>query len=166
MSRIPAFCIAALMAVGSTQVLADARSHAADAERFLQLANADKLAVPVYAQVQQMFAQRFAETKAPESKKAVLESYQAKANAELDKAVGWDKLKPDMVKLYTSNFSEQELKDLIAFYESPLGQKVLKQMPALTAQSAQITQAKLESAVPAVNKLLTDMGSELGAKKP
>ena len=39
-------------------------------------------------------------------------------------------------------------------------------MPALTAQSAQITQAKLESAVPAVNKLLTDMGSELGAKKP
>ena len=71
-----------------------------------------------------------------------------------------------MVKLYTSNFSEQELKDLIAFYESPVGQKVLKQMPALTAQSAQITQAKLESAVPAVNKLLTDMGSELGAKKP
>ena len=154
------------MAVGSTQVLADARSHAADAERFLQLAHADKLAVPVYAQVQQMFAQRFAETKAPESKKGVLESYQAKANAELDKAVGWNKLKPDMVKLYTSNFSEQELKDLIAFYESPVGQKVLKQMPALTAQSAQITQAKLESAVPAVNKLLTDMGSELGAKKP
>ena len=35
MSRIPALCIAALMAVGSTQVLADARSHAADAERFL-----------------------------------------------------------------------------------------------------------------------------------
>ena len=151
MSRIPALCIAALMAVGSTQVLADARSHDADAERFLQLAHADKLAVPVYAQVQQMFAQRFAE---------------AKANAELDKAVGWDKLKPDMVKLYTSNFSEQELKDLIAFYQSPLGQKVLQKMPALTAQSAQITQTKLETAVPSVNKLLADMSSELGAKKP
>ncbi|WP_420831598.1 DUF2059 domain-containing protein [Phytopseudomonas seleniipraecipitans] len=154
------------MAVGSTQVLADARSHNADAERFLQLAHADKLAVPVYAQVQQMFAQRFAEAKAPESKQAVLETYQAKANAELDKAVGWDKLKPDMVKLYTSNFSEQELKDLIAFYQSPLGQKVLQKMPALTAQSAQITQTKLETAVPSVNKLLADMSSELGVKKP
>ena len=166
MSRIPAFCMAALMTLGSAQVMADARSHEADAERFLQLARADKLAVPVYAQVQQMFAQRFAEAKAPESKKALLESYQAKANAELDKAVGWDKLKPDMVKLYTSNFSEQELKDLIAFYQSPLGQKVLQKMPTLTAQSAEITQTKLESAVPAVNKLLSDMSGELGAKKP
>lgn len=166
MSRLPALCIAALMAASSTHLLADARSHAADAERFLQLARADKLAVPVYAQVQQMFAQRFAESQAPQSKQAVLETYQAKANAELDKAVGWDKLKPDMIKLYTSNFNEQELKELIAFYQSPLGQKVLQKMPELTAQSAEITQSKLESAVPAVNKLLTDMSSELGAKKP
>ena len=79
--------------------------------------------------------------------------------------MGWDKLKPDMVKLYTSNFNEQELKDLIAFYESPLGQKVLQKMPTLTAQSAQITQSKLETAVPEVNKLLADMSSELGLPK-
>ena len=166
MTRLRVLCAAVALVCASGQVLAATASHNAAAEKFLTLANADKLGTPVYMQVQQMFAQRFAETKAPESKKGVLESYQAKANAELDKAVGWNKLKPDMVKLYTSNFSEQELKDLIAFYESPVGQKVLKQMPALTAQSAQITQAKLESAVPAVNKLLTDMGSELGAKKP
>ena len=165
MTRFRALCTAALLACASGQVMADAKSHAADAEKFLILAHADKLAVPVYAQVQQMFAQRFAQAKAPESKKALLESYQAKANAALDKAVGWDKLKPDMVKLYTSNFNEQELKDLIAFYESPLGQKVLQKMPTLTAQSAQITQSKLEAAVPEVNKLLTDMSNELGLPK-
>nr|WP_298165967.1 DUF2059 domain-containing protein [uncultured Pseudomonas sp.] len=157
---------AAVLLACSTQVLADASSHAADAERFLQLARADKLAVPVYAQVQQMFAQRFAESQAPKSKQALLERYQAKANVALDNAVGWDKIKPDMVKLYTSNFNEQELKDLIAFYESPLGQKVLLKMPALTAQSAQLTQSKLEKAVPEVNKLLTDMNDELGVKQP
>ena len=165
MTRFRALCTAALLVCASGQVMADAKSHAADAEKFLILAHADKLAVPVYAQVQQMFAQRFAQAKAPESKKALLESYQAKANAALDKAVGWDKLKPDMVKLYTSNFNEQELKDLIAFYESPLGQKVLQKMPTLTAQSAQITQSKLEAAVPEVNKLQTDMSNELGLPK-
>ncbi len=78
---------------------------------------------------------------------------------------GWDKLKPDMVKLYTSNFDEKELKELIRFYESPLGQKVLQKMPMLTAQSAQITQGKLETAVPEVNKLLADMSNELGLPK-
>ncbi|MNE88828.1 hypothetical protein D3C80_1861720 [compost metagenome] len=75
--------------------------------------------------------------------------------------MGWDKLKPELVKIYTSNFSEQELKDLIAFYESPLGKKVLEKMPSLTQQSAQLTQSRLEAAVPEVNKLLSDMTSEL-----
>jgi hypothetical protein len=166
MPRLSALCASVLLVCSSAQALADASSHAADAERFLQLARADKLAVPVYAQVQQMFAQRFAESKAPDSQKALLETYQAKANAALDQAVGWDKLKPDMVKLYTSNFNEQELKDLIEFYQSPLGQKVLQKMPTLTAQAAQLTQSKLQAAVPKVNKMLADMTAELEPNKP
>lgn len=166
MLRFSALCAAVLLACSSTQVMADAASHAADAERFLQLAQADKLVAPVYAQVQQMFAQRFAESGAPQSKRAMLESYQAKANATLDRAVGWEQIKPDMIELYTRNFDEQEMQDLLAFYQSPLGRKVLEKMPMLTAQSAQLTQRKLEAAVPQVNKLLADMIAELGPKKP
>ena len=108
-----------------------------------------------------MFAQRFAQTKAPASKQPVLESYQAKANAALDNAIGWNKLKPKMVDLYTQTFTEQELKDLVKFYESPLGKKVLREMPKVTQQSAQLTQQSLEPAVPVVNKLLEDMTKEL-----
>ncbi|MCY1555288.1 hypothetical protein D9M68_919340 [compost metagenome] len=130
------------------------------------MAQADKLVVPVYAQVQQMFAQRFAESSTATGNQALLETYQAKANAELDRAVAWDRLKPDMVKLYTSNFNEQELQELVSFYQSPLGRKVLQKMPMLTEQSAQLTQAKLEAAVPEVNKLLAEMSGELEAKKP
>ena len=55
MTRFRALCTAALLVCASGQVMADAKSHAADAEKFLILAHADKLAVPVYAQVQQMF---------------------------------------------------------------------------------------------------------------
>ncbi|HUE93659.1 DUF2059 domain-containing protein [Pseudomonas sp.] len=166
MSRLSTLCAALLLACASAQVFADARSHAADAERFLLLARADKLAVPVYGQVREMFAQRFAESKEASSNQALLETYQAQANAALEQAIGWDKLKPDMIKLYTSNFNEQEMKDLITFYESPLGKKVLEQMPSLTAQSAQLTQSKLESAVPKVNKLLAEMSAKLTPKTP
>ncbi|ATR84309.1 DUF2059 domain-containing protein [Pseudomonas sp. FFUP_PS_473] len=174
MTRLRALCTAVVLVCASGQVLADTASHNASAEAFLKLAHADKLGTPVYMQVQQMFAQRFEQTKAPASKKAVLDSYQAKANAALDQAIGWNKLKPDMVKLYTSTFSESELKDLVKFYESPLGKKVLEKMPMVTQQSAQLTQQKLESAVPVVNKLLSDMTTELDpsagkaapAKKP
>ncbi|HKS15662.1 MAG TPA: DUF2059 domain-containing protein [Pseudomonas sp.] len=163
MTRLRALCVAAALACASGQVLADTASHNAAAEKFLKLANADKLGTPVYMQVQQMFGQRFEQiqSKVPGAKKTVLDSYQAKANAALDKSIGWTQLKPDMVKLYTANFSESELNDLVKFYESPLGRKVMTKMPQVTQQSAQLTQQKLEPAVPVVNKLLEDMTKEL-----
>ncbi|MEW6643663.1 MAG: DUF2059 domain-containing protein [Pseudomonadota bacterium] len=34
-----------------------------------------------------------------------------------------------MAEIYATNFTEQELRDLIAFYKSPLGQKFLEQEP-------------------------------------
>ena len=161
MTRLRAICTAVALVCASGPVFADTARHNASAEAFLTLAHADKLGTPVYMQVQQMFAQRFAQTKAPESKKALLETYQAKANAALDSAIGWNKLKPKMVDLYTQTFTEQELKDLVKFYESPLGKKVLREMPKVTQQSAQLTQQSLEPAVPVVNKLLEDMTKEL-----
>ena len=79
MTRLRAICTAVALVCASGQVFADTASHNASAEAFLTLAHADKLGTPVYMQVQQMFAQRFEQTKAPESKKALLETYQAKA---------------------------------------------------------------------------------------
>lgn len=164
--RVQTLRAAALLICINSSAFADSASHAGSAERFLQLANADRLAVPVYAQVQQMFAQRFAEAQAPDTKKALLERYQAQANTALDKAIGWDKLKPDLVALYTSQFSEAELNQLIDFYESRLGKKMLSKLPELNARSAQLTQVKLESAVPEVNNLLSEMTAELEKQKP
>ena len=35
----------------------------------------------------------------------------------------------EMAKIYATDFTEQELKDLVTFYKTPLGQKLLKQEP-------------------------------------
>lgn len=69
MTRLRAICTAVALVCASGQVFADAASHAASAETFLKLAHADKLGTPVYMQVQQMFAQRFEQTKAPAARK-------------------------------------------------------------------------------------------------
>ena len=166
MTRFRALCTAALLVCATGQVMADAKSHAADAEKFLILAHADKLAVPVYAQVQQMFAQRFAQAGGSVAQKAVLERYQAQADTALDKVVGEGKLDEALLALYTDAFSEAELKELLAFYQTPVGRKVLEQMPQLMAHSAQLTQARLQQAVPEVDRLLGAMTSELKPAKP
>lgn len=166
MLKIRALCAAALLLCVSGQVFADAASHAKAAENFLKITHADQIATPFFAQAQQVFAQRFAELQAPDSKKAVLEAYQAKANAALNKAVEWSKLQPEMVKLYVSNFSESELNELVAFYKTPAGSKMMKVMPKVYSESMQLTQSKLQSVVPVVEKLLGDMTAELSPKKP
>jgi hypothetical protein len=162
MTRLRVLCAAVALVCASGQVLATA-SHNASAEKFLTLANADKLGTPVYMQVQQMFAQRFEQTKAPASKKAVLDSYQAKANAALDHAIGWKSSSRRWSSSTPATFTEWKLKDLVAFYQSPTGQESPGKMcrvPAIGPDDP----AKLESAVPVVNKLLDDMTNELDPK--
>ena len=41
----------------------------------------------------------------------------------------------EVAKLYAIRFTEQELKDALAFYKSPLGRKLLEQEPNLLDQS-------------------------------
>jgi uncharacterized protein len=58
----------------------------------------------------------------------------AKLRAELTPRVA--ELLNDGAKLYASRFTEQELKDVLAFYKSALGRKVVAQEPAILDQSA------------------------------
>jgi hypothetical protein len=48
----------------------------------------------------------------------------AKSLAGREKEIG-----DGMAKIYASHFTEQELKDLVTFYKSPLGQKLIAQEP-------------------------------------
>src|SRR5882672_1785042 len=58
----------------------------------------------------------------------------AKLQAELTPRTA--ELLNDGARLYASRFTEQELKDVLAFYKSPVGRKVITQEPAILDQSA------------------------------
>jgi len=52
----------------------------------------------------------------------------------------FSELNGEVAKLYAARFSEQELKDLLAFYKSPLGQKLLAQQPPIVDGSMKFAQ--------------------------
>lgn len=54
----------------------------------------------------------------------------AKAQAGREKEIG-----EGMAQIYASEFTEQELKDLVVFYKSPLGQKLLTSEPKAINES-------------------------------
>jgi hypothetical protein len=46
----------------------------------------------------------------------------------------------NVARIFAQHFTEQELKDIAAFYKTPLGQKMLKEEPAAIEQSLKTTQ--------------------------
>lgn len=56
----------------------------------------------------------------------------------LNKYLTWDAIGPQVTALYAQMFTESELKDMIAFYKSPTGQKIASQTATLGAKSEAI----------------------------
>jgi hypothetical protein len=61
---------------------------------------------------------------------------------------GPDSMMEELVAIYAKHYTHEEIKELIAFYESPLGRKVLSTMPVLLAESAEIAQRWSQSIMP------------------
>jgi hypothetical protein len=90
--------------------------------------------------------------------------YRGTMQAFVDKYVTWDAISPQLTTLYAQTFTESELRDLIAFYKTPTGQKVVSQQSVLGAKSQQI----IISIVQAHQAELADMirQQQGGATKP
>jgi hypothetical protein len=66
------------------------------------------------------------------------------ARAEMRKAftewfnedVKWAEIKPQLVKIYAHDFTEEELKTLLVFLQKPLGQKVMAKLPLVMQDGA------------------------------
>lgn len=55
-----------------------------------------------------------------------------------DKYAGWSLVRTEFVSVYASNFTESELRDMIAFYKTPTGQKAIAVAPAIEARARDI----------------------------
>jgi hypothetical protein len=63
----------------------------------------------------------------------------------INKYMNWDIIKDQMAVLYTQQFTEKELKELTAFYLSPLGKKLNQKQPALFQKGAELGQQAVAS---------------------
>jgi hypothetical protein len=60
------------------------------------------------------------------------------------KYMSWESLEPEMIKLYMREFTEPEIVEMTRFYETPVGKKVMKKLPQLSAQGAAIGQQRVQ----------------------
>lgn len=80
--------------------------------------------------------------------------FPAKVRGELEAALPYGDLVGMHAQALSASYTEPELKDLLAFYRSPLGQKWLKVSPGLAEKVAGETQQRVEKQMPGVMERL------------
>ena len=80
------------------------------------------------------------------------------------KYTSWDHLKTDFINLYTEQFTEEELENLINFYSTPTGKKALALMPSLMNQTSLIVQKAFQDNAPQLDKMINDRDQEIHAE--
>lgn len=65
-----------------------------------------------------------------------------------------DKIEEDLVPIYQKYYTRPEMDAILAFYQSPAGQKMRTTMPAMMGEMMQVVNARLQ---PVVNDLMRQM---------
>jgi hypothetical protein len=66
------------------------------------------------------------------------------------KELSWENMEKDYVALYADMFSEEELRGMIAFFESPVGRTWLAKQPEIARRSLQFSQNLMMRLLPAM----------------
>lgn len=78
----------------------------------------------------------------------------------------WDAVAPQLIDLYAERFTEAELQDLIAFYQSPTGRKSLVELPVLTRQGAALGAELAKKHAPELERMIRERAEELRKAMP
>ena len=71
-----------------------------------------------------------------------------------EKHMGFESLKDDLVAIYVEAFTEEELNDIMAFYETPTGRKTLEKLPELSAKGAQLGQTRVQQNIQELQEMI------------
>ena len=150
----------ALLLIASVASADEAKQRAL-AEEMLKASQADAVLENMSKQVNAMFAQTVKQMNVPEERQAEAEKYQQRLNKILEEEMSWNKLKGQFINVYVDVFSEEELKELVDFYNSPVGKKLISKMPRLMQKSMGLAQQQMQTIIPKIKALSQEMQAEL-----
>lgn len=74
----------------------------------------------------------------------------------------WEQMREPMAAIYKKHFTNEELSELVEFYQSPVGAKSINLMPQLFAEGAQIGMELAQRHQPELLQMLQAAGLDLG----
>ncbi len=82
------------------------------------------------------------------------------------KEFNWDAIQPEFVQAYADLFTTDELKQLVSFYSSPLGQKFVSKQQELSARVDKVSQDRARLVMPKVLNMVRTEAAKIRAANP
>ena len=151
MKSLPAITVAALALLCLAPLVRadDAAKRSAAAEEMLKAMHVEDMLGKQKQNMLDMMSKMSGKDVSEDARKEMLQ----KESAVFDDLLNWDKLKPDFVQAYADVYTEDELKQLTAFYKSPIGQKYIEKMPELQKKTTALIQKRMMGALPMLQAL-------------
>ncbi len=146
----------------SSNIYADDSTHRQTAEELLSTSKADEIVNTMYDQMHTIFISMADKMNMPSERKSITEKYIQRLN-QLMLDEYWPGMKDQLINVYVTLYTEEEMRELIAFYKSPIGQKYINTTPKLMQESLEISQNQMKDIMPKIRSLSQEMAAELKA---
>ncbi len=148
---------------------ADAPASEASIRELMEITHSRKMLDDMMANVQAMLRKQIQQT-TPESglnekQKQILNDMQAKMVKLFTDDMKWENMEPVFIEIYQKTFTQGDIDDLITFYKSKTGQKMLAKMPLIVQNSMQIMQDRMQSLIPKLQQIEADTQAQLKAAR-
>ena len=134
-----ALCLCTAVIGFAQQTASDAPASKEDVQKYLEVMHSREMMAQVLdamsKPMHQMFHEQFLKDK--DKLPPDFETHMNKMMDDTLKSFPWDEMLESMVPVYQKHFTKGDLGALTAFYSTPTGQKVLKELPAITAEAMQ-----------------------------
>ncbi|MBT8082317.1 MAG: DUF2059 domain-containing protein [Gammaproteobacteria bacterium] len=141
--------------------MADLSSHEAAARKLLEVTRSDQVLDTTYDAMIPYLEQMAAQHRIEGDTEAIFDRHRQRVWQTLREELNWAKMEPLMIATYTTVFTEQELLELAAFYETPIGQKYLDKTPEMISETMAMTQQLMAEFSPRLEELNTELQAEL-----
>ncbi len=130
-------------------------------EELLRAANAASLVDGIYAQMNQVVGGMGKQLGVQPDEQAIFDAYMEKIFSAMREEMSWEKIEDPMIDIYLNHYTEKEIQDMLAFYQSETGRSMVEKMPAVMKDSMQLSQKMMQEFFPKMQTITQELKSDL-----
>jgi hypothetical protein len=161
--RIFAYALILILVVLITtppRLLADETSHREVARQVMLLINTENMITPALDQLREQQMKKLKGIAYPGKSPEKDSELKQRVADYLEKKLSWSNLQDGYIDVFAGIFTEEELKELLDFYSSPVGRKLLNVGMELRTELLKSTQTQLTGMILEIRKIEDDFISE------